>query len=127
MWLYKSVTGVTAVKVNEIWCLQQERPRGGCVVTGMLVSPGWECCASQSMWQEQELSCSRCKDREGPGLSRSLAWEIKTGMRRTICLPLHQRGAVWWLLLDAQQGKACLCCTALVVLGADPSCFSPVT
>lgn len=81
MWLYKSVTGVTAVKVNEIWCLQQERSRAGCVVTGMLVSSGWECCASQSMWEEQEPSWSRCKDGEAPGLSRSLAWEIKTGAK----------------------------------------------
>lgn len=62
--------------------------------TEMLVSPGWECCASQSMWEEQELSWSRCKDGEGPGLPRSLAWEIKTEARRTICLPLHQRGAL---------------------------------
>lgn len=124
---FTSLTGVTAMKVNEIWCLQQERSKGGCVVTGMLVSPGWECCASQSMWEEQELSWSRCRDGEGPGLSRCLAWEIKSGVRRTICLPLHQTGAVGWLLLNAQQGEECLCCRALVVLGADPSCFSPVT
>lgn len=71
MWLYKSVAGVTAVKVNEIWCLQQERSKGGCVVAGMLVSPAWECCASQSMWEEQELSWSRCRHGEEPGLSRS--------------------------------------------------------
>lgn len=91
---FTSLTGVTALKVNEIWCLQQERSKRGYVVTGMLVSPGWECCASQPMWEEQEPSWSRCKDGEGPGLSRSLAWEIKTGVRRMICLPLHQRGAV---------------------------------
>lgn len=71
MWLYKSVAGVTAVKVNEIWCLQQERSKGGCVVAGMLVSPAWECWASQSMWEEQELSWSRCRHGEEPGLSRS--------------------------------------------------------
>lgn len=43
-----AVTGVIASKANEIWCLQQERCRGACVLDEMLVSPGWGCCAKAS-------------------------------------------------------------------------------
>lgn len=68
-----AVTGVIALKANEICCLQQERCRGACVLDEMLGSPGWVCCAkaSSSTWDEQELSWSKCTDWEGPGLPKT--------------------------------------------------------